>query len=116
MIKDPCKQAKCISYPICIQRKSFHHCGILNNAITEYIHKETPPNEYKTISPSQASYISKHMRRIFPRFEWMDYFVDKNSVGVIDRPKRSFLVTIFYEVEEPYVRSYSYSETEENND
>ena len=94
MIKDPCKSAKCISYPICLNKETIK-CDILLNHISEYLIKSQPDyniNEPYKMTVDQARYIHEHIIKIFPNLKNLPYAV-KLIMGYLDLEDRTFVTT-----------------------
>jgi hypothetical protein len=78
MIKDPCKQGKCILYPICLN-KDIIECNVLiksvSNHLMTFIRKDIQALNSKqyTMTIEQAQYIHNHITKIFPNLKRMPY-------------------------------------------
>jgi hypothetical protein len=84
MIYDPCKKAKCILYPICLNKQKIE-CEDLLNSISKYITKDIKSlnNKKYKLTITQANHIHNHIIKIFPRLSLLPYQVFNELVGII---------------------------------
>jgi hypothetical protein len=76
MKKDPCKAGKCISYPICLNKRKIDDCIIFTNYITKYIRtyiQDKQDSIQIKLTPEQLKLLWDHVEKIFPNMEFITY-------------------------------------------
>jgi len=84
VIKDPCKSAKCISYPMCMNRtlSELLSCETLRNFLNKQF-GYSPDDSVVT----RETKVWKHIINIFPKFNTKQY--NKLSLYVLTSPQKS---------------------------
>lgn len=74
-MKDPCKAGKCISYPMCLNKRKIEDCIMFSNYITKYIRTyiQTKQESAQRLNPEQLKLLWDHVETIFPNMKFVTY-------------------------------------------
>jgi len=100
-VKDPCKESKCISYPICLSKTYIRDCILFDEYIKQYIVTEILEHDDKPnrrrLNVDQLKKLWKHIETIFPDMNSLSYRLTMIKRTGMCKPLQNTDAQILYE-------------------